>query len=361
MSFTDNLRYAMSSCLWGFPDDSVVLSTVCYPSQDHGNLYTNFSQPCITNPACGEYQTNMEFDDLASNGSTFGYCTGFLGPSSLVEPRCLSCLQQLSDDFYMSNCMCPEVHDRNCYFFHKPLTHCALVFTALVAGCEQQPNPGTALSLQGSLFSTNPMNITTPVPTTSAVAFNQSINGLTLGAVIGAAVGGLVALLTTIGCCIIWCGKRRRRRILERSQARLSYNGARPATGNVEPKWGRDAPGGWTQDDTPTTAGGYGSDKQNFSPYMSQYTSPVSARDMLNPKALWEAPQQSTTVEAPGIIGLGIKDEAFEMEKMRDQRIEERRIRELRLHEEFLQEAAERGFTTAPIIQLPNIGKGGHR
>jgi hypothetical protein len=47
----------------------------------------------------------MEFDLLASNASTFGYCTDFNGPASLQEPRCLSCLQQLSDDFYMSNCM----------------------------------------------------------------------------------------------------------------------------------------------------------------------------------------------------------------------------------------------------------------
>jgi len=65
-------------------------------------------------------------------------------------------------------------------------------------------------------------------------------------------------------------------------------------------------------------------------------------------------------VEAPGINGLGINDEAFEMEKMRDQRIEERRVRELQLHEEFLKDAAERGFTTAPFIRQPSIGKGGH-
>jgi hypothetical protein len=206
------------------------------------------------------------------------------------------------------------------------------------------------------------MNITTPTPTASAMASTQSVNGLTLGAIVGAAVGALVAILTILGCCIIWCGKRRRRQTLQRAQARLSYNEVRPASGNVEPKWGQDAPGGWIQDDTPTTAGGYGSDKQNFSPYSSRYTSPVSARDMINPKTLWDAHQQSmgTMVEAPGINGRGLKDEAFEMEKMRDQRIEERRIRELQLHEEFLQDAAERGFTTAPIIRLPSTGKGGH-
>jgi len=172
---------------------------------------------------------------------------------------------------------------------------------------------------------------------------------------VGAAMGGLVAVLVILGCCVVWFGKRRRRQVLQRAQARLSYNGVRPATGNPEPKWGQDAPGGWVQDETPTSAGGYGSDKQNFSPYSSRYTSPVSARDMLNPKALWDAHQPSTMVEAPGINGPGRKDEAIEMEKIRDQKIEERKARELQLHEEFLRDAAERGFTIAT-----NTGKAGY-
>ena len=45
----------------------------------------------------------------------------------------------------------------------------------------------------------------------------------------------------------------------------------------------------------------------------------------------------------PESMGPGSKDEAFEMEKIRDQRIEERRVRELQLHEEFLQDASTRG------------------
>lgn len=122
MNSADNLRYTMSSCLWGYPNNTKVLETVCYPSKIQSNLCTNISQPCITNPACGLYEANMESDSLASNASTFSYCTNFNGPASLQEPRCLSCLQQLSDDFYMSNCMYPDIHYRNSYFFRKPLT-----------------------------------------------------------------------------------------------------------------------------------------------------------------------------------------------------------------------------------------------
>lgn len=46
----------------------------------------------------------MEYDSLSSNASTFDYCSGFSSLSQLQQPRCLTCLQQLSDDFYLSNC-----------------------------------------------------------------------------------------------------------------------------------------------------------------------------------------------------------------------------------------------------------------
>lgn len=119
-------------------------------------------------------------------------------------------------------------------------------------------------------------------------------------------------------------------------------------------------PGGWSigTDETPTTAGGYGSDK-TFSPYTSQYTSPVSARDMLNPKKAWDAslslPPNLATVGSPSS---STKDEAIEMEKLRDQRIEARRVQEEQLREAFMRDAAERGFTvTAPIIKVPTVAK----
>jgi hypothetical protein len=233
------------------------------------------------------------------------------------------------------------------------------VFSALVAGCQQRPNPGSLLSIQGNLFSSTPINVTSPVASSTAVPSASSTNGLTLGAIVGAVIGGLVVLLTMLGCCIVFYGKRRRRQKLERAQARSSYNalnGSLPLGGHVETQWNKGTPGGWSQDETPTTAGGYGSDKHNFSPYASQYTSPVSARDMLNPKQIWEPhPPNMTTV--PGEAKMR---EAFEMEKMRGLRVEERRLRDQQMHDQLMQDAAERGFTTAPIIKEPyNVrGKG---
>jgi hypothetical protein len=171
---------------------------------------------------------------------------------------------------------------------------------------------------------------------------------------VGAAIGGVILVLIILGCCTVWWGKRRRRASLERAQQR-ALRGSMPLGGHVEPRWGQGTPGGW--EETPTTAGGYGSDKQEFSPYMSQYTSPVSARDMLNPKQLWEA-HEAKMGALEGAVRAN--NEAIEMEKMRDARIDERRRREAQMHETFLQEAASKGFTTAPIIRAPSNSHNGH-
>jgi hypothetical protein len=78
---------------------------------------------------------------------------------------------------------------------------------------------------------------------------------------------------------------------------------------------------------------------------------------MLNPKQLWEA-HEAKMGALEGAVRAN--NEAIEMEKMRDARIDERRRREAQMHETFLQEAASKGFTTAPIIRAPSNSHNGH-
>jgi hypothetical protein len=171
---------------------------------------------------------------------------------------------------------------------------------------------------------------------------------MTLGAMVGAAAGALVLILILLGCCIVFFGKRRRRAAQESAKERARQRKASmPLGGHVETGvWG----------ETPTTAGGYRNDKVDFSPYISQYTSPVSARDMLNPKQLWEAHEAKMVAMEETTKA---QQEAIMMEKMRDAKIRDRRLRDAQLHEEFLQEAASKGFTTAPILKTPHMGREG--
>jgi len=186
---------------------------------------------------------------------------------------------------------------------------------------------------------------------------------LSLGAKVGIVISGLLFLLGVAGFTIVWCGKRRRRaNLAEYAKRQTEYTGSggrRPLGGHVSTAWVPHSGGGEGQDESPATAGGYGSDKHGFSPYSSRYSSPVSARDGLAASQSWDQYQPNMSAVNDG---LRMHDEAFELEKMRNHRVQEKTIvDEGRLHEDWMNEAAQRGFTTAPIIKLPDRPGAAHR
>lgn len=164
--------------------------------------------------------------------------------------------------------------------------------TILNAACQQQPASGSILAVSGSPFSTTPVTITDPSPIPTAALRPEDSGPLNLGAKVGIAVGGLLVLLGTAGCCIVWNGRRRRRRFLRR----LHEKATAPAAGSG-PRYGGGAgdaegAGSWPSpqnhgetpmsqrplrgwDDSPTERNRPSS--RYFSPYSSQYNSPVSA------------------------------------------------------------------------------------
>lgn len=193
--------------------------------------------------------------------------------------------------------------------------------TALNGACQQQPVPGSLVSLQGSLFSTTQTNITAPSATPSGT-YTPSNSKFPLGAKIGVAVAGVIVILVIAGVCIIWRGKRRRRSFLRKHQQETGYadwvaaqqsqntpmspsfpsatfrsprsprrdmfEADTPHPDNGGPFW--DSPqsqkplvsnmpwgGGAAEDISPAN------EKVYFSPYTSHHTSPVSATDHVQP------------------------------------------------------------------------------
>lgn len=98
----DNLRYATSVCLWGWPTHK-----------------KNVSSPCDIDYACHPLQKALETGNLnPANETEYQYCTagGSVFQSSSVQ-NCIQCLQASSDQNYMSNCMniiCSVTHDCPC-------------------------------------------------------------------------------------------------------------------------------------------------------------------------------------------------------------------------------------------------------
>jgi hypothetical protein len=184
--------------------------------------------------------------------------------------------------------------------------------TILEAACIQEPALGSTLSIQGSPFSTIPVNITTPSP--SSLPYDNGFsNGLSLGAKIGISVGAIIFVLVTSGCCIIWNGKRRRRRYLA-EKARLSGYEWKPQQGNMSsisggsggffdsPQSQRPFATAWGYPTSPETAQ---REKFNFSPYQSQHASPSTP--IVGPSRAHEWPRDrkpplSPEEESPEII-----------------------------------------------------------
>jgi hypothetical protein len=199
----------------------------------------------------------------------------------------------------------------------------------LNAACIQQPAAGASLSLQGSVFSTQVVNATTPTPTPGS-SYTASKGGLTLGAKIGIAVGGVLILMGSIGFCIIWNGRRRRRVALAKAQRASGYaewQASQAGSSFPTPAGGMssgpffDSPASqrpltqqlsWDHSLSPESPQ---PEKAYFSPYSSNYNSPVSAVEHPSLAGTWHTDKKVPVAEdqEPGerieMVGVGKQSE----------------------------------------------------
>jgi hypothetical protein len=194
-------------------------------------------------------------------------------------------------------------------------------FVAMMnATCIQKPAPGDTLSVQGDPFSIIPMNITTPGPK----SIYNPITGFPVGGKVGIAAGCIVFILSLLGCCIVWNGKRRRRRFLrELEEKHLQQGWPHPKTryggpDMLETPASQKPLRGW--DDAPTSAATDASADRSFqryfSPYSSQYTSPVSAVEgpaMQNWPTL--SPQKLTQIQQQELEYMQAQDELMRQQQ----------------------------------------------
>jgi hypothetical protein len=138
-------------------------------------------------------------------------------------------------------------------------------------------------------------NVTTPSPSNSAAVHNK-VGPLSYGALAGIVIGGVAFALVLLGCGVVVNGKRRRKNYLRRREEQMKTWPSPPAAGEMfeTPLSQRPLRGGWA--DSPvsaaTTDGAYPYPR-HFSPYTSQYNSPVSAVDGQG-SMLWQAEKART-------------------------------------------------------------------
>lgn len=246
-----NMRLAMDWCVFGEPDNEHVT----------GDL-----GPCRTTTSCGAFKDAIEYGDLAQNGSAYGYCSAW---DNMHMNVCGECLVTAEGGHYLRNYM-----------------------NVLDGACRLQPSPGLTLSLDGDVFSS--YNVSVSAPTASAGLESSGPSGpLSLGAIVGVVIGGVVGLLALAGCCIVTMGKRRRKEYLRRREEQMKHwptpqmgggemfetpTSQRPLRGWDETPVSQRPLRGW--DESPVSAATDHAYPQYYSPYSSQYNSPVSAAEV---------------------------------------------------------------------------------
>jgi hypothetical protein len=218
--------------------------------------------------ACGVLKNAIQFGNFSTNVGAYDYCQHW--DFSELTNGCEQCLRA-SDDYYLAN-----------------------MVALLQIGCSQKPVPGATVAVDGGVFSNTLLQEGTPTPINSWTGDTDS-GPLSLGAKVGIAIGGLCFALAVAGFCIVCNGRRRRRAYLRRLEMRQKdagwpHPGGGGGRGEGGGTGGVSARGpdmnetplsqkplrGW--DDSPLSATAtdtsYG---RYFSPYSSQYNSPVSA------------------------------------------------------------------------------------
>lgn len=155
-----------------------------------------------------------------------------------------------------------------------------------------KPPAGITLSLEGEIFSeTDIVNVTLP-KATSEFRSHGPAGPLSLGQIVGVVIGGVLVILAIMGFCVVMNGKRRRKAFLRRREAQHKNWPSPPAGSEMfETPVSQRPLRNWdgspvsqrplrNWDESPISAvtdpaypGRY------FSPYSSQFTSPVSAAD----------------------------------------------------------------------------------
>jgi len=257
------LRYAVSYCVFGFPENKDLENT-----------------PCRTSEACGPFQDAIRHGNLTTDDlDKYDYCATWPVTDLEHVEACRTCLE-LDEQEYLANFV-----------------------TTLQAGCEQQPADGVTVAIEGNVFSTETVTVADPSSQAKIDPAWFDDGPLNVGAKAGIAAAGVVVILSIAGCCIVWRGKRKRRAFLRNYEAKQGRSKGWPSPIQTQGmKEVSDTPlsqrplRAW--DDSPMSQQSVGEfPGRYFSPYSSQYNSPVSASDAVLmgqqwPAAAYPQPQQ---------------------------------------------------------------------
>lgn len=212
--------------------------------------------------ACEPLGGAFSYKNMSTTAGALDYCKKWHQES---YPRCSECLIPLQMDKIRG------IYQNN-------------LLTILEAACEQKTDPGFTVSIAG-----DPFDPTVAVAIVEPHADFSSVDApdygpVSLGARVGIAFGGLAFILIVAGVCIVCNGKRRRRAFLRELERRHGgqgwphpksrYGGGGNGPDMFETPVSQRPLRGW-ENESPVSAHTDAPFQRYFSPYSSQYASPV--------------------------------------------------------------------------------------
>ncbi|KAL2179226.1 uncharacterized protein P884DRAFT_220386 [Thermothelomyces heterothallicus CBS 202.75] len=230
-------------------------------------LFGGGTNPCVTSTACSPLGRAVSYKNMSTSVGALDYCSKW---DQGFYPPCSECLIPLQQDHLRG------IYENN-------------YVTILEAACEQRPDPGFTVSIAGDPFDPNvAVSIVEPHPDASSVP-TPDYGPVSLGARVGIAFGGLAFILVVAGVCIVCNGKRRRRAFLRELERRhggqgwphpkTRYGGSSSSGGGpdmFETPVSQQPLRGW-ETESPVSAHTDAPFPRYFSPYSSQYASPVTS------------------------------------------------------------------------------------
>ncbi|KAL1878043.1 hypothetical protein VTK73DRAFT_8178 [Phialemonium thermophilum] len=181
--FLYNSRYALSYCVFGFPNATDVSQS-----------------PCVTSAACGPLRDALQDGIPDPRGSSqYGYCSVDEGVmTGEGYSQCLACISATGETQFISNYL-----------------------VALEAGCQQRPSPGHVIGLNDTVFSKTIVGIVDPAAITAQPNKTGRNGHLSTPTLTGIAVSAAVVLLFL--AALLYIRQRRRKNRLARSAAAKAH------------------------------------------------------------------------------------------------------------------------------------------
>jgi len=162
-----NLRFGLSHCLFDFG-----------------------TNPCITSTACEPLQNALQYENLAPNVTSYGYCSTW---SALQVPKCNNCIRAMDGGAYLSNYL-----------------------SVLDGACNLQLQPPATIPLDGDIFDPDEQVQVSNPSATAGPTGSYSVGPFSYGQLAGVVIGGVLVLLLIMGCGVVINGKRRRKAYLKK-------------------------------------------------------------------------------------------------------------------------------------------------